>query len=319
MRAPPLLFLGGLLLAQGCYVGKVFRVKPKKQTCSEPFLIWGGGLVAHVDAGKGNGEFSYAPADPLLEWVEGAYDLKTGDFSYVNDYVPDSYRAYDQVDGFGTIWRDGDLDLLYTVEAVTDEDDTFTYDVREQRLGCEMERWVFLTDGIDEDDEDAEVPTEVWVGEFTDGVYEYEHRFGLYGEVMVAEGVTEPDGTYEEIVRFDDGGAQIEWEEEGDGEGGIRREFYENVGSVLEGYWERAKNGDLVVEYLYEPLASPSQAWDYTASERGNGSGTLEIGANKCKIDLDEWECVLKGCTTDALEGEPCSPPVTIPLVEYRR
>ncbi len=319
MRASPLLFLGGLLLAQGCYVGPVFRVKQKKQTCSEPFLVWGGGLVSYVDAGRGDGSFSYAPTDPLYQWVEGNYDLKTGDFWWQADYVPDSYRIWDQVEGYGTIWRDGDSDIFYSVNAVTDEEDTFEFDVREQRLGCDMERWVYLTDGIDTEDEDEVIPTEVWAGTFTGGVYEYEHRFSLYGEVMEATGTSNPDGSHTEELRWEDGDATIRWDEEGDGEGGVRREFYEDVGSVLDGYWERAKNGDLVVEYYFEPVASPGQAWDYEVDERGNGRGALEIGENKCDIDLDEWECTLEDCTTAALEGEPCSPPVRIPLVEYRR
>lgn len=319
MRAS-LFFIGGLLLAQGCYVGPVFRVKQKKQTCPEPFLIWGGGLVAHVDAGRGDGSFAYTPADPLLDWVEGSYDLKTGDFSYVNDYIGDSYRAIDEVSGYGTIWRDGDMDLFYDVTATTDEDDEFSYSVREQRLGCEQERWVFLTDLMeDPDDEDEPVPTEVWAGEYTGGEFVYEHRFGKYGEVLVAEGVSEADGTYTEELDYEEDGIVIQWEEEGDGEGGIRREFYENVGNVLEGYWERELSGTLVVEYVYDPLASPAQTWDYRVTERGNGNGSLEIGENRCDIDLDEWECTLEDCSTPELEGEPCTPPVRIPLVEYRR
>ena len=309
--------LGLSMLLQGCYVGPVFRVKERKMTCAEPYLIWGGGLVAHVDAGKGNGTFSYDPADNLIEWVEGAYDLKTGDFAYYNDYAPDSYRAKDEIDGYGTIWRDGDIDVIYDVEAITDEEDTFQYRVREQRLGCEMERWVELTDLVV--DEDAPIPTEVWTGEFTEGVYQYVHRFGLYGMVMEAEGETQPDGTYTESLRFEDaGGASIVWDESGDGDGGVRREFDEQVGSSLEGYWEREKNGDLTVEYLFEPVAAPQQAWDYVVNERGNGGGSLEIGTNRCDIALDLWDCVLEDCTTAALEGEECNPPLTIPLVEYR-
>ena len=175
-----------------------------------------------------------------------------------------------------------------------------------------MERWV------EENIEDVADPSQVWDGVFIDDGLEYEHRFGHYGLVMEADGRTESDGSYEERLRFEDDGVVIYWDEEGDGEGYIRREFDEQLNFALEGYWERQKNGDTEVEYEYQAVVGPRQYWQYDVNERGNGSGSLTIGAAECSIDLDGWLCRLEDCNQATLEGEVCEPPLAPPRLDLR-
>lgn len=308
----PARWLPAVALLQACYIGPVFKLQEKSLTCSEPMLGWGGGLVTHVMMGKGDGSFDYDPPGGLLDRVVGAMNLRTGDFQWSEDYAPDSYRARNDVLGYGTIWEDGDLDIGYDMNAITDEGDEFSITIRERRLGCEMERWV------EENIEDVSDPSQVWAGTFTDGGFEFEHRFGHYGLVMQAEGRTESDGSYEERLRYEEVGAVVYWDEEGDGEGWARREFDEQLGFSLEGFWERQKNGDTEVEYEYQAVTGPPQFWAYEVNERGNGSGSLAIGAAECDIRLSEWSCVLEDCNQASLEGEACVPPLEPPRLDLR-
>jgi hypothetical protein len=305
-------WLIAVALLQGCYVGPVFKLKPRELTCAEPFHPWGGGLVTHVAQGRGDGRFDYDPPGGVLDRISGEMNLRTGEFFWVEDYADDSYRADNTVEGYGTIWRDGDLDVRYDMLATTDEGDEFDYTVREQRLGCDMERW------IEENIDDVPDPTEVWDGTFTDDGFEYEHRFGRYGEVMVAEGRTESDGSYEESLRFEEGGDLIHWDEEGDGEGVVRREFDERLDFQLTGSWERQKNGDLEVAFEFKAQSGPLQTWSYDVSERGNGTGRLQIGGSECDLSFDEWSCRLEDCNVASLEGEPCDAPMEPPRLDIR-
>jgi len=292
--------------------GPTFKLKEKKLTCSEPFHAWAGGLVAHVNQGNGNGEFDYDPLDERIDRIAGAYDLKTGDFFWDEEFDEDAYIEKNEIDGYGTIWNDGDLDIEYDVTAELRNDTEYDYRVRQQRLGCEMETWV------EQEIDDQPDPTEVWEGEFTDGGYEYVHRFGHYGLLMEAEGRTENDYSYEERLSYDDDGVEIEWYEEGDGEGTVRREFEENVSGLLEGYWERELDGDVVAKYDFEPVGGQREEWSYEIDHEGTGSGELSIGGITCDLDFDEYDCELDDCSQSGLDGDSCSPPVTIPVVDIR-
>src|SRR5689334_12348763 len=95
------------LLWSGCTVGFALDEDP---TCAEDPYDWGGWLTTHLVHGKKDGTFDYDPAGPLLDRVEGSYDLETGDFSWVASYPTGSRRTSDDVEGFGTAWTDGDLD-----------------------------------------------------------------------------------------------------------------------------------------------------------------------------------------------------------------
>ena len=297
-------------LTTGC--GKVYKLKDKKLTCSENLHTWAGGLVTHANQGKGDGSFDYEPLDPRIDRVAGAYDLNTGDFFWDEEFVEDFYVTANKIDGYGTIWNDGDLDLEYDVVAELRNESEHEYRVREQRLGCDMERW------IEQDIAGQPDPTEVWAGTFADGGFDYVHRFGHYGLVMEAEGRTEDDFSYEERLSYDDDGNEIDWYEEGDGEGTVRREFEERVGGELTGYWERDAEGDFDVSYDYAPLGSVNQEWEYELDYEGDGSGSLRIGGISCDLDFDAYECTLDNCSQPALDGDDCDAPVTLPIVDVR-
>jgi hypothetical protein len=301
-------------LASGCYVGPVYKLKENKLTCNEPLHVWAGGLVTHVNQGKGDGEFDYAPLDPRIDRIVGLYDLDSGGFYWDEVFVDDSHVAQQRIDGVGTIWNDGDLDVEYDVVATMSDERTHEYAVRERRLGCEMQRWV------ESDISGQPDPTEIWEGEFTDGGFEYVHRFALWGLVVEAEGRTENDFTYEETLEFEDGDVAFDWYEERDDEMRVTREFDERIGDVtLEGYWSRTLEGELTVRYDYDGgFGQIGEEWSYTLDPDGDGDGELVSGAVTCDLDFDEFACELADCTVPSLDGADCELRVSVPPVDVR-
>lgn len=302
-----------ILVLPGCYVGPVFKLKEKKLTCAEPLHAWAGGLVTHVNQGKGDGEFDYAPLDPRIDRIAGFYDLDSGGFFWNEYFVEDSQVSEKRIDGVGTIWNDGDLDVEYDVVASLPDDEEFEYRVRERRLGCDMQVWV------DQDIPNQPDPTEVWEGTFADGGFDYVHRFALWGLVVEAEGRSENDFTYEENLSFDDDGAAFDWFEERDEEGTVTREFDESIGGIsLEGYWERELEGDLSVRYDYVPSVGQAEQWSYDLDDEGDGSGELTIGSVTCTLDFSNHDCEMAECNLSSLEGEACELRVSVPPVDVR-
>lgn len=310
VRATTLLVLGAVGLS-AC--GPVYKLKEKKLTCSERFHTWGGGLVTHVNQGDGDGSFDYQPLDPRIDRIFGLYDLDSGGFYWDEDFVDGSQVRNRRIDGRGTIWNDGDLDVEYDVVADMPGDLEAAYYVREQRLGCDMTRWV-------ESDIDGQPdPTDIVEGTFTDGGFEYLHRFALWGLEVEAEGRLEADSTYEEELSYDEGGVTFDWYEERDDDGTVLREFDESIdGITLQGFWERQLDGDLEVVYDYSAPGRAREEWTYDLDDGGDGSGGWVFGNVSCDLRFRDFACTLQDCSSSSYEGDDCPLRVSVPPVDVR-
>jgi hypothetical protein len=114
-------------------------------TCGLDAYGWSDDLLAHILAGDGSGAFSYDPVDAPRVSVDGAYDPSSGDFTWTELYDSDYYLSSREVEGYGTAYHDGDLDVLYTITTVDILDDESATDVRFKREGCGADWWSWPT------------------------------------------------------------------------------------------------------------------------------------------------------------------------------
>ena len=232
-------------------------------TCAYTVQDWSDDLLMYIAQGDGSGAFSFDPQDEPRTSLEGEYDATSGDFEWSVNFDGDYFLDAVSAEGYGTVYHDGDLDLLWQQVTRDVLDATSTDWVRLERYGCEVERlsWadgsddVFRVEGEYEDDTSfswsADVPGYDWRGtmwsdatsreliEADDGTYDY--RTDTF-----ADGTTESSfnlGCYDAYTCVGEG--------ETDFDGGSAQRF-----DVLDG-------GDLV--------ASIVTAFDYA----GNGTQTF--------------------------------------------
>jgi hypothetical protein len=144
-------------------------------TCQYNVYDWSDDVTAHILRGSGDGTFSYDPDDDPRTGLEGWYDPASGDFAWDVSYDGDYYLESAEVEGYGTAYHNGDLDVLFET-VVTDilDVETTTW-TRAKREGCDM-----------------------IVSTWADGAED---------EAVVAEGSYEDDDTY----KWEIGYAGYEW------------------------------------------------------------------------------------------------------------
>ena len=126
-----------LLPLSGCLT-PVFELESELM-CSENFLDWTGGLTYHVLQGNGDGTFDYEPMGSATR-VAGGYDLVSGDFEWQVTYDDDSAKQTEVVEGYGRVWKDGDLDLVSTSTVTYLDGSAVVTSIRDERWGCDVER-----------------------------------------------------------------------------------------------------------------------------------------------------------------------------------
>ncbi|MDP2307850.1 MAG: hypothetical protein Q8P18_17625 [Pseudomonadota bacterium] len=110
----------------------------QEPACDQDIYYWSDDLLAFVLTGDGSGDFEFDPEDTPRTEVAGSYDPDNGDSEWVAKYDADYYIRRTEAEGFGTVFHNGNLDLLFT-ETVTDMlGDVFETDYRVQRTGCDM-------------------------------------------------------------------------------------------------------------------------------------------------------------------------------------
>lgn len=290
------------VVLSGCYVGPVFSlVKESKRTCGASFLAWGGGLTYHVLQGPGDGSFDYEPYGSLVERIEGQYDLKNGSLWWRADYADDSFRVRDDVLGYGTLWRDGDMDLTYSLDVTLADGGEETVKVRTQRWGC--------TETIREDRGDDRVT--IRRGEYSNDAFTYTREW-IWGPLVVeSEGTRAKDGSWEESTDVQEGIYKLVFTEVGDGAGHVRRDFSVEDGRKLNGYWERDRDGSITMDYTSNAPGSKRQSWTYTVSGEGKGGGRWEQDGATCDLKFNNWNCKRRNCS-DGTDGE-CTTPMPWP------
>lgn len=123
----------------------------QEPACDQDVYHWSDDALAFVLTGDGSGEFAFDPLDAPRTDVSGSYDPISGDLEWVAKYDAEFYIRRTEAEGFGTVYHNGDLDLLYT-ETVTDMlGDVFETDYRVQRTGCDMTIASWATEGSVDD------------------------------------------------------------------------------------------------------------------------------------------------------------------------
>ena len=287
-------------LLAGC--GPVFKLDASP-TCDVGLFDWSGGLTRHVIQGNGSGEFDWAPPEPGVSRAAGAYDLKSGIIDYLVEYDPGHARVQDVVTGSGTLWPDGDLDVVLNITTTWTDGAQTTEQVRERRFGCELS-------------ERHEAGGSVW---FLDGVYEtagltYTREFAFGDQVIVAAGLRESSFGYAESAIFEGGGYELTFDETGDSNGVVTRELVDKFDDVtVRGGWTRQLSGETSYDYKVNDKLGRVDDWAFTLDLGGSGVGTVDVDGNLCDLDLTAFACEKSGC------GKDYNGACTIPLVEPRR
>lgn len=303
MRALPVV----LLLLPACYVGPKYKLPNGKRACGSDFVERQYDLAMKVDNGPGDGSFEYALADwPLIASTKGNFDLKTGEFYWVNTYAADAVRESELAEGGGTIRRNGDLDLDYVLKANWKSGESTEWAYRHTRVGCDET----LRREAVADPDDVELVDFSWVNGGADFV-----RYFVEGPVAV-EGVGRiaADRSWNEVVNFEQGGVQVLWYTEGDGNGHQTRTFDDDNGLAKSvGSWERWYDGTVAMDFTYNRPDILRQTWEFSMDAAGEGGGTWSTSDNTCEVSFTEGKCRLKNCTSETLEGK-CTVPVTWPF-----
>jgi hypothetical protein len=107
-------------------------------TCAYDVYEWSDDVTAHILTGDGSGSFSYDPDDDPRVEIRGSYDPSSGDFSWTESFGKDFYLDEVEVEGFGTAYHNGDVDVIFE-RAQTDMLDAVTREWRRvRRQGCDM-------------------------------------------------------------------------------------------------------------------------------------------------------------------------------------
>lgn len=127
-----------LLALTGCDKGGAWLDR-EALSCSQDPYDWFGGMSIYLDNGEVADEavtFDWAPPQGYIANISGSYDAVSGDYSYTVIYSG-YYLETDQVSGYGTIYHNGAVDLLHTVNRTDILGNSSSFQVREERYGCE--------------------------------------------------------------------------------------------------------------------------------------------------------------------------------------
>jgi hypothetical protein len=134
--------------------------------------------------------------------------------------------------------------------------------------------------------------------------------------VLTADGVLDPDGSWEEVVAYDDG-AGTTWDstESGTTSGDVTRTYtHATPAEVVDGSWTRDAAGTLDVETVVDPVeAGLKETWTYTIDAHGVGSGELQVGPQDkhCSLVFAGAICSQVDCVE--LTDGPCDVPDPAP------
>lgn len=167
----------------------------RSPACKLDVYDWSDDLLAHILTGPGDGTFDYDPDDVPRQNLSGSYDYESGDFSWSVNYADDYWLVSTEVEGYGTAFHDGNLDVWYTETHTDILDDTWTDTWRVERKGCDVvaESWMggsstsLVRSGSYKDDESY-----TWEGDLSG----YHYFGGMRQNLSRTLGIEADDGSY---------------------------------------------------------------------------------------------------------------------------
>jgi hypothetical protein len=269
--------------------------------------------LLHGDFSSANAKFDFDPKGDPIKRRKGSYNLNSGDLAWVDSYKDAHWLIERQVEGYGTIYDNGNIDLLAKVTWTDVLEQTWAELLRIERYRCEgnITRYAFDPEwGVDQAPS-SNAFTEYWASEIKSDA-----KVTLYGEyssggdkMVIDRTCTEKtrqkdewsfgDGAYVgTTTRKYDGTGDRHWEQYGsyynsdydyigDDEyyfdGSTLQEYgvYQAGTSTLTGFWSllHQYDGSATGTYTgYNAAGNPSLNCDITMTANGSCSAACDDG-----------------------------------------
>jgi hypothetical protein len=298
MRARSLIIVVPTLLAfTGC--GLLNRGNLKgRGACEHDFVDWWGDLSTYVDQGDADGSEWVFEVDPPEQWIvsaKGSYDESTGDFGFTRRYLARHTIAEYAAEGYGTVYEDGDLDVILAVNATDVLGVSGAWTERHERAGC-VGSVTTTNEGADPVRMDYEVVSDNRI----EGLIELDPGGGFYEQRLAfLSGGAQTRSTQYDLISelYED---NIEQEPNGTWEG----EFFQTaVGAEAEGTiggdisgatwakYEQREDGEVVV------IVDESRSYDGSGQqiveypqENLTCTFTFEANGANCEYECDKGQ-----------------------------
>lgn len=267
--------------------------------CEHEVWDWYAGPVQAVLEADEDGDFSYDPPGDVVTERDGSYDFESGDLAWTSSYAGDYYGVSGEVEGYGTVYPDGDLDLLYR-SVFTDVLDEVSHSrVRVERSGCSATTKTWT---IDADDDLAATPSDepfTWNLEIvSDDEVERTASWSDSGEDWEAQGSFTSDLVNTLHYASASGSAIIDSVSYGDGTSSMTQEGHDSDYDSyyqIDGFLDGSRS---VANDVYEAGSDDliqSCSYDISYAGEAEGECTFYQGSSSITCDLffDSEDCVL--------------------------
>lgn len=286
-----------LLTFTGC--GLLDRGNLKgRGACEHNFVSWWGDLSTYVDQGDAEGSEWVFEVDPPEQWIvsaKGRYHEADGDFFFSRRHLARHYLVDYLATGYGTVYEDGDLDVLVNITTTDILGVTRDSSERHERVGCSG--YVTTTD-------DGRSPVRMDYNIVSDnrieGEINSESELGYFRQHNVFfSGGTQTSATEYDYI-YEVGSDSIEQEANGTWEG----EFFQSSDGVdMEGIYggdisgdawskyERREDGEVtaIVDGVYGYDGSGQQIVNYP-DQNLTCTFTFEAGGANCEYECDRGQ-----------------------------
>ncbi len=292
-RLRPLLLLVPGLLSSGCGLDLVCRKDPHSWYDASNATY----TLLEADFTGQLGKFDFDPRGQANSGRKGSYSLKDGDLAWVDSYKSSHYLEERKGEGYGTIYDNGNLDLLTKVTWTDVLGDTWAQLLRVERTRCEgsIVRYDFDPDWTVDDPPASNAHISYWATEIVS-----DDKVTMYGEesfdgvLYTHNRIYNPNCLYKETWNYAEGGYVGESKMKLNGDGSATwTQYGDAFGSDYDyvGEDEYYIDGSKLMEYgVYDQGTSNLVArWSLLEEYDGSGAGSYEQydGAGGVELDCD--------------------------------